>query len=72
MLEFRRTPFSTFCKVLKLNVENNSTYCIFRDKCILRSEQTSPYLRDSLIGRQSLEVNGLRKTNLVPLMSITS
>ena len=36
MLEFRRTPFSTFCKVLKLNVENNSRYCIFRDRCILR------------------------------------
>ena len=32
---FRCTPFSTLCAATKHYIENNSTYCIFRDKCKL-------------------------------------
>ena len=34
---FRCTLFSTLCAATKHYIENNSTYCIFRDKCKLPS-----------------------------------
>ena len=36
---FRCTPFSTLCAATKHYIENNSMYCIFRDKCKLPKKQ---------------------------------